>query len=713
MTDLEQWHKANDEYLAAALGELRERLTRLAGRDQSMEMAAQPPPPAPEPQSKSRASWVRLFKAGAAAPSVLLPSQSATASQSTAPTNALLAAPSTLIEADASQHPPALIALARRLGLSEFERLILLLCVAMELDTGTGESCAKAQRDTGAAKPYPTFALALMLFDNPAWDALSPERPLRYWRLLEINQPGAMPLIAAALKADERIVHYVKGLNYLDDRLTPLVSAVTAEPGTLPPSQNMAVEGAVAYVQGAASNAQSAVLQLLGSDSPSKLMVARDAAQQLGLTLYCLSTDAVPTQTADLETFARLWRRETALLPIALYLDAAEFDRAVNPQAAAIQRLLTRDIGTVFLDTREPWPDLGSAAASLDIAKPTTIEQQTAWAAALGDAAQDQPARLAGHFNFNTSIIRKIAAHAIAVTVGDTGKLSDALWDGCLRHARPTLDQLAQPLQPKATWRDLQLPATEKALLQQIAQQVALRTTVYDDGGFRNRMNRGLGISVLFAGESGTGKTMAAEVLANDLRLTLYRIDLSAVVNKYIGQTEKNLRKLFDAAEDGGAILFFDEADALFGKRSEVKDSHDRYANIEVNYLLQRMESYTGLAILASNMKSALDPAFLRRLRFVVNFPFPSAVERIAIWRNAFPAETQTENLDFARLAKLNVTGGSIHNIALNAAFLAAQGGSRVIMPLVLEAARTEFRKLEKPINETDFRWLEAAGGNA
>ena len=150
-------------------------------------------------------------------------------------------------------------------------------------------------------------------------------------------------------------------------------------------------------------------------------------------------------------------------------------------------------------------------------------------------------------------------------------------------------------------------------------------------------MNRGLGISALFAGESGTGKTMAAEVLANELRLDLYRIDLSAVVSKYIGETEKNLRRLFDAAEDGGAILFFDEADALFGKRSEVKDSHDRYANIEINYLLQRMEAYRGLAILATNMKSALDPAFLRRLRFIVDFPFPGAAERRAIWQQVFP----------------------------------------------------------------------------
>jgi len=227
---------------------------------------------------------------------------------------------------------------------------------------------------------------------------------------------------------------------------------------------------------------------------------------------------------------------------------------------------------------------------------------------------------------------------------------------------------------------------------------------VYEEWGFAEKMNRGLGISALFAGESGTGKTMAAEVIANDLRLNLYRIDLSAVVSKYIGETEKNLRRLFDAADDGGAILFFDEADALFGKRSEVKDSHDRYANIEINYLLQRMEAYRGLAILATNLKSALDPAFMRRLRFIVNFPFPGPSERKLIWQKVFPIQAPREELDYERLGRFNLSGGNIHSIALNAAFAAAQSNSSVTMPILLSAARTEFHKLNKPISEADLR---------
>jgi SpoVK/Ycf46/Vps4 family AAA+-type ATPase len=189
--------------------------------------------------------------------------------------------------------------------------------------------------------------------------------------------------------------------------------------------------------------------------------------------------------------------------------------------------------------------------------------------------------------------------------------------------------------------------------------------------------------------------------------LSLFRIDLSAVVSKYIGETEKNLRRLFDAAEDGGAILFFDEADALFGKRSDVKDSHDRYANIEINYLLQRIEAYRGLAILATNRKSALDQAFMRRIRFVVEFRAHGIQERKAIWERVFPRETETAELDFDRLAQLNLNGGNINNVAMNAAFLAASAGSSVTMPLIFDAARAEFRKLERPIYEADFQWDE------
>ena len=217
-----------------------------------------------------------------------------------------------------------------------------------------------------------------------------------------------------------------------------------------------------------------------------------------------------------------------------------------------------------------------------------------------------------------------------------------------------------------------------------------------------------MGIAALFHGPSGVGKTFAAEALAHDLDLDLYRVDLSATVSKYIGETEKNLRRVFDAAEQSGAILLFDEADALFGKRSEVSDSHDRYANLEVSYLLQRMEAYRGLAILTTNMRSALDQAFLRRLRFVVAFPFPSAPDRERLWRHAFPrAVPLAGDIDWQALSRLVVAGGNIANIALDAAFRAADAGTGVEMAHVLAAAQAECAKIDKTITESEIRgWL-------
>jgi hypothetical protein len=480
----------------------------------------------------------------------------------------------------------------------------------------------------------------------------------------------------------------------------------------LPPSQREVADAIVHRVQAASSESTLPLLQLLGSDTASKEAVANAVADTLGVQLHRLDAERVPAAVAEQEDLLRLWQRECALLPLALYFDASEGGRD-EAHDVATQRFLARIGGLVFIDAREPMATGSADALSIDVAKPTVGEQRLAWQAALGDAANGHPQRLAGHFDFGISQVRQIAGDAVKLAAMSSQPLADALWQGALSRARPALDRLAQRIAPVAGWDDLQLPAQEKSLLRMIADQVALRTTVYDDWGFRARMNRGLGISALFAGESGTGKTMAAEVLARELGLLLYRIDLSAVVSKYIGETEKNLRRLFDAAEAGGAILFFDEADALFGRRSEVKDSHDRYANIEINYLLQRMESYRGLAILATNIKSALDAAFVRRLRFIVNFPFPGLAERRAIWSRVFPAQSRVGTLDIDRLSRLALSGGSIQNIALNAAFMAARDKVPVTMPLLLEAARTEFRKLEKPINEAEFRWLEAAGGKA
>jgi hypothetical protein len=604
--------------------------------------------------------------------------------------------------------PPALVVLSRLFNLSRFERDLLLLCAGMELDTNVAAMCAHAQGDSH--RPFPTFALALALFDEPAWDVLSPERPLRRWRLIEINQPGHMPLTVSPLRADERIVNYIKGLNYLDDRLAPMLFPLntSAFQASLPPSQKEAVDLIVRQLRRERTNWFLPIIQLAGSDVQSKQLVAAHATAALGLRLLRLPAALMPSNAPELETLARLIEREMALWPFAIYVDQQDLDKSNLKEAhsQSLQRLLARSNGMFFLDTHDANPDLnalGRGMLTLDISRPTPPEQQVAWKEVLGQDAADVPMKLASQFDLNISSI-----HEIVETCADGSPLdADRVWDACLATTRPRLDVLAQNIKPKATWDDIVLPDAELSLLRQIAGQVGHRHTVYEDWGFAAKRTRGLSINALFAGESGTGKTMAAEVIANDLRLNLFRIDLSAVVSKYIGETEKNLRRLFDAAEDGGAILFFDEADALFGKRSEVKDSHDRYANIEINYLLQRIESYRGLAILATNMKSALDQAFMRRIRFIVEFAPHGHAERKAIWQRIFPPQTHTIGLDYARLANLNLNGGSINNVAINAAFLAAQSGSPVTMSLVLQAARNEFLKLKRPFNSDDFSWQE------
>ncbi len=277
----------------------------------------------------------------------------------------------------------------------------------------------------------------------------------------------------------------------------------------------------------------------------------------------------------------------------------------------------------------------------------------------------------------------------IAGEVADGG----GLWAACRARVRSHPGGLATLITPRATWDELVLPEVQMAQLRALASSVRHRSTVLDDWGFAQRSPRGLGSTALFTGPSGTGKTLAAEVIAQDLELDLLRVDLSQVVSKYIGETEKNLRRVFDAAENGGAILLFDEADALFGKRTEVRDSHDRYANIEVGYLLQRMEAFRGLAILTSNARAGLDPAFLRRLRTIVTFPYPDPALRERLWAGVFPADAPTDGVEPRRLADIDVPGGGIAAIALTAAYLAAADGGGVDEEHVRTAARWELAK--------------------
>jgi len=474
--------------------------------------------------------------------------------------------------------------------------------------------------------------------------------------------------------------------------------------GALAPSQQQVVDGLAATWLRPARGPRP-IVHLYGDAWHDARDVVAAAARSIGLQPWVLAADALPAEPADAETVSRAWQREAALSGGALLIEDDEMESGETSRAAFL-RFVDGLNGAVALASRERRPLGRRAVVLLDLSRPRTAEQIAMWRGALGPVADSLNGRieeLGTQFRLRRPAIDAAVVDARARSAAnDDDELGNALWDACRRQTRPRLEELAQRIEPAASWDDLVLPAAEKQILRDIAAHVRQRATVYETWGFARRGSRGLGISALFAGASGTGKTMAAEVLATEMRLDLYRIDLSAVVSKYIGETEKNLRRVFDAAEDGGAILFFDEADALFGKRSEVKDSHDRYANIEVSYLLQRMECYRGLAILTTNLKNSLDTAFLRRIRFVVQFPFPDPAQRAEIWRRVLPVETPTEGLDPERLARLNVAGGSIRNIALGAAFLAADVREPVRMTHLLRAARSEYAKLERPLTDAE-----------
>ena len=595
----------------------------------------------------------------------------------------------------ASDAPPALERLCAAFGLSRFERDILLLCAGVELDAQFAQTVARAQRDSHLA--FPSFSLALAVLPEPHWSALTPVAPLRRWRLIEVTAGETLP--GSRIRIDERVLHYLAGVSYLDDRLAGLLHAIAA-PEDLPDSQAAQAEMMVSGLS-APAEAPLPVIQICGDDSQSKRAVAALACAKLGLVLYGIRADAVPRHPAELDAFVRLWQREAVLGNAGLLI---ETDDAEGNDAAVIT-VLEELRGALFVSSGGRRHPLSRATVTLDIAKPTRAEQRALWKTVLGGTGSHLNGsvdRIAAQFNFNTASIRAAGATLLQSDNGDHDS-SAALWESCRAQARARLDDLAERIVPAAGWDDLVLPQAQKEVLREIAVHVRQRGKVYENWGFSAQGTRGLGISALFSGPSGTGKTMAGEVLADELKLDLYRIDLSQVVNKYIGETEKNLRRVFDAAEQGGAILLFDEADALFGKRSEVKDSHDRYANIEVSYLLQKMEAYRGLAILTTNMKSALDTAFLRRIRFTVQFPFPDATQREQIWRRVFPAATPTEALDFARLARLQIAGGNIRNVAMNAAFLAAEADQPVRMVHLLQAAKSEYGKLERPLTEAEI----------
>jgi hypothetical protein len=586
--------------------------------------------------------------------------------------------------------PTAIDRLIELFGLSPFERDILLLCAGVEMDSELAGRCAESHGSP--QRTYVTFGLAMAALAEPHWSAFTPSGPLRHFQLINVD---ANPAFAAApIRIDERILHYMVGMNLLDPSLESLLTAAPCP--HLAATEHQAVAHAAAQVLMDDSLGPS-IIHLCGNDPHGQEDVAALAAYYDGLQLFTLRAEELPSAASEQERLVTLLGRESQLLPAAFLIQCG-----TSGLTQAASHLAERLPVSVFLGSSEP-VRLRRSFVRFDVNKPGPTEQRELWRKTLGAAGTQIDSTLddlSQHFRLSARMIFNTGSLAAKKEEID----AKALWNACRNLARPKLEDLAQRIVSCAGWDDLVLPDLQMNILRQLAAQVWHRMKVHETWGFSAKGRRGLGVSALFCGESGTGKTLAAEVLARELGLDLYRIDLSSVVSKYIGETEKNLKLVFDAAEDGGVLLLFDEADALFGKRSDIKDSHDRYANIEVGYLLQRMESYQGLAILTTNLKSSLDRSFQRRLRFIVTFPFPDAAQREAIWSRVFPSATPTRDLNHKKLSQLNVAGGNIRNIALNAAFMAANAGRPVEMCHLMEAARLETHKIERPLSDAEVR---------
>ncbi|MBK6958408.1 MAG: ATP-binding protein [Nitrosomonas sp.] len=614
---------------------------------------------------------------------------------------------------------PAFSVIADNLDLSEFDRDILMLAVAMEIDPNLPTFIGAWHRDRN--RRFPTLALGLSIFDREKResDALSLSRPLRKFQLLEVHRVKGEPLLTAHLSIDEHIAGLIKGeQSRLDDRLMTILSPLLPAPN-LPASQAALAHAIAGWLSAARPIG---IVQLTGTDTISKRDVMAASAAQSKRKVMSITADMLPTQHDESDTFVKLWR-ESRLMPLILYIEGvAPMNITLGEERTATTinpRLIwnLRRIGEpIVIDTHKAITELEDSGI-LEVKPPTETERRDLWHDALARRSVDLPPisrATRGEFTLASSRIEENveqALHSLEVHQTNDGLgCVSRVWQICVSRGAADIEGLAERIEPKAKLVDIKLPPHGMTELERLVQHARYRSTVISDYGFGTHTNRGLGLAALFCGESGTGKTMAAEAIAGELGLPLFRIDSASLISKYYGETEKNIRRIFEAAEAGGAVCFFDECDSFSSRRVEASDSHDHFLNVQINYLLTRMDSFTGVAILATNMKQALDPAFLRRIRYVIEFPFPGVAERKAIWQSVFPQESRVGELDYDRLARFVLSGGNIHNAALAAVHSAVAENkgeySTVEMPHILDAIRAELIKVGRPSANSDFMWM-------
>ncbi len=616
--------------------------------------------------------------------------------------------------------PLRLTLLAKRLGLNAFEQQVVLLTLAPEVNQRYERLFGYLNDDI--TRRWPSIALVLELFCEDLAERMSRRQaftlqaPLLSMRIIQVSEeanPLPLSLLSRGLKLDERLVAYLLESNEPDPQLIGLVQQHEPEP-ELPivaPNTESEVKILAHYVN--QQPAPDALILLHGPDALLQNRVAAHLAHAAGTNLLILDGAALNSHPTAREIVARV-RREVRLSQSMLAIHGVDRLVTKDGPSASLRELLAARHDLPWLLLSPQVLNMARLAEqnhllSLYLPGPDTERRVQLWENCLNGKAPDvNLTELADRFRLTSGQIALVASQAQirgeAFNNGNGLQMVD-LFASCRAQSSKTLAELAQRVESIHSWGDLIVPGSIKRQLRSLENWVRYRHVVYGTWGFEQRVMLGRGLAVLFNGSSGTGKTMAAGILAKNLELDLYRIDLSTVVSKYIGETEKNLSRIFGEAEAANAILFFDEADALFGKRSEVKDAHDRYANIEVSYLLQRMEAYDGLTILATNFRQNLDQAFTRRLQLMVEFPLPSPSDRERIWRRLLPSTVpQAEDIDWAFLAqKFSLSGGNIKNCALTGAFAAAAEGGAVEMHHLVQAVVQELEKMDRPVVSSDF----------
>jgi AAA+ superfamily predicted ATPase len=623
---------------------------------------------------------------------------------------------------------PRLHHLAERFGLCAFDQDVVLLALAPEVDLRYERLYAYLHDDITRRRPTVDLATQLLCAEREAKLAararFAPDAPLIRHRVLILQPDPAYaqpPLLAQYLKLDDAIVRYLLGELSVDSRLAGWVDRRQPDEESPVAIPGIPLDRLEMVCRAARTDHQPVRVYFAGPPQTAKRQAAQALAFRLSAPLLYATAARMPSTSPEFEDALDVLFRDAWLDDAVVCVDG--FDDLQSGPASRLEsfrRHAEKFSGILIVggegDTKpRDWDGSTVTFGGLDYAARLSRWREEIRGAHLPQPDTAQLSDLAALHRLNSEQIRS----AVSAVAGQTGlqgsePTGQDLFDAAREQGRRDLGPLAQRVHPVYGWKDLVLPPDRCAQLREIANQARYRHIVLGQWGFDSRLSLGKGLSALFAGPPGTGKTMAAEVIATDLHLDLYKIDLSQIVSKYIGETEKNLSKVFREAAAGSSILFFDEADALFGKRSEVKDAHDRYANIEVAYLLQKIDEYDGLCILATNLRENLDSAFTRRLTFIVDFPFPDEASRKRIWESIWPAATpRSRDLDLGYIAtQFKLSGGSVKNVALAAAFLAAVDPSREVRTShIVHAARREFEKGGRSMTRAELgKFAESEG---